>query len=86
MAFIVTTTDMLNNRSFAVNGEGATIREVLQDFFGPDADVEEEVASKSVNIVNRGPVSVAMLDSQVHEACVITVYAKSIADGAVKGA
>jgi hypothetical protein len=72
-------------KSYPVNGEGLTPRDVISSFYGTE-DVEELLTTKTFRIVNRGVLNAAGLDRIMEHGETITVYSNEVATGGVKGA
>ena len=74
-----------DTRSFPINGEGLTARDVIADFY-PDSDVEELITERAFNLINRGRVRADTLDRPLVAGDTIMVMTNEVATGGVKGA
>lgn len=76
-----------DSKSYPINGEGLTPRQVIADFFDYDPDsVDELLDEKTFRIVNRGQLRANGLDRNMPHGETITVYSNAVATGGVKGA
>lgn len=85
MAGLVHVTDMVNTRSFVVNGESVSAREALADFYrsAPEG-VEDAISGKTLRVVNRGPLT--DLEVRLASGDTIAIFESEVASGGVKGA
>jgi len=75
------------SRSYPINGNGLTAREVIADFYRTDAsDVESLLGNRTFKLVNRGEINATNLDRSLDHGDTITVYTTQVATGGVKGA
>ena len=74
-----------DSRSYPVNGDGITAREVINDFFKV-SDAETLLEERSFRVVNRGTLRADQLDNLMEHGETITVYSQEVANGGVKGA
>jgi hypothetical protein len=76
-----------DSRSYPINGEGITPRDVIADFYRVSRfDVEDLLDERSFRVVNRGQLRADDLDRKMEHGETITVYSHEVATGGVKGA